>query len=177
MSEGAYLLSDDAGLPSDVRYALDALARVIERHSAALRVSVLLLTEDGTRVLDCAGPSLPVEYRNAIHRLPIGEGAGSCGTAAYRNARVVVSDIAHSPLWAPYRHLALRHGLAACWSEPIRSSTGTVLGTFAMYYDAPRSPTDAELHIIEAAAARAGVMLERARQGAARAELVADLAS
>lgn len=177
MSEEPYLLSDDAGLPSDVRYALDALARVVERRSDELRVSILLLTADGQRVLDCAGPSLPVEYRNAIHGLPIGEGAGSCGTAAYRNARVVVSDISRSPLWAPYRHLALRHGLAACWSEPIRSPAGTVLGTFAMYYSEPRVPSDAELQIIEAAATRAGVMLERPRHGAARAELVADLAS
>lgn len=177
MDEGAHLLSDDAGLPPDVRYALDALARVVERHSVELRVSILLLADDGLRVLDCAGPSLPIEYRNAIHGLPIGEGAGSCGTAAYRNARVVVSDISRSPLWAPYRHLALRHGLAACWSEPIRSPAGTVLGTFAMYYNEPRVPSDAELHIIEAAAGRAAAMIERARQGAGRSELVADLAS
>ncbi|MGH7445451.1 MAG: hypothetical protein ACREKM_11260, partial [Longimicrobiales bacterium] len=110
MAARGQLLSLDAGLSPDVRYALDALARVVERHSGDIRVSVLLLSDDGMHVLDCAGPSLPVEYRNAIHGLEIGEGAGSCGTAAFRNARVIVSDIARDPLWERYRHLALPHG-------------------------------------------------------------------
>ncbi|MGH7445670.1 MAG: hybrid sensor histidine kinase/response regulator, partial [Longimicrobiales bacterium] len=65
--------------------------------------------------------------------------------------------------------------LAACWSEPIRSRAGDVLGTFALYYDEPRVPTPTDLHIIEAAALRAAVMLERSREGAGRAALVDDL--
>lgn len=169
------LLSDGAGLPPDIRFALDALARVVERHSSDFRASVLLLSEDGRHILDCAGPHLPVEYRNAIHNLEIGEGRGSCGTAAYRNERVVVSDIATDPLWDDYRDIALAHGLAACWSEPIRSSEGRVLGTFALYYDEPRAPTTADLNVIVAAAARAAAMIERAGAGVAADDLIRDL--
>ena len=165
----------DVPLPDDVRFALDALARVTERHSTGFRASVLLLSDDRRHILDCAGPHLPAEYRKAIDGLEIGEGKGSCGTAAYRNERVVVSDIASDPLWEQYRDLALPHGLAACWSEPIRARDGSVIGTFAMYYDEPRAPSQAELSIIEAAAVRAGGMLERAREGASGAELIQDL--
>lgn len=174
MSTSTTLLSDGAGLPADVRYALDALARVVERHSD-FRASVLLVSADGRHVLDCAGPRLPIEYRNAIHNLEIGEGRGSCGTAAFRNERVIVGDIATDPLWDDFRDLALPHGLAASWSEPIRSSEGAVLGTFALYYDEPREPTEADLNVIEAAASRAAVMIERATAGAGREELVSDL--
>ena len=175
MSKEPQLLSDDAGLPDDVRFALDALTRITERYSHDFHASVLLLSEDGTRLLDGAGPSLPVEYRNAIHNSEVGEGQGSCGTAAYRNERVIVTDIATDPKWDNFRDLALPHGLAACWSEPIRASSGEVLGTFALYYDTPREPAPADLQIIEAAAARAGIMLERARAGVAREELVSGL--
>ena len=70
---------------------------------------------------------------------------GSCGTAAFRNERVIVSDIRSDPLWEEYRELAAGHGLVACWSQPIRSSEGEVLGTFAMYYEEPRAPTKEEL--------------------------------
>lgn len=169
------LLSDGAGLPRDIRFALDALARVVERHSSDFRASVLLMSDDGRHILDCAGPNLPAEYRNAIHNLEIGEGRGSCGTAAYRNERVVVTDIATDPLWEGYRQLALPHGLAACWSEPIRSTEGRVLGTFALYYDEPRAPTEADLKVIEAAAGRAAAMIERAGAGVAAEDLIRDL--
>ena len=95
MSKEPQLISDHAGLPDDVRFALDALARITERYSHDFRASVLLLSEDGSRLLDCAGPSLPIDYRNAIHNSEIGEGQGSCGTAAFLNERVIVSEFVH----------------------------------------------------------------------------------
>lgn len=167
-------------LTPDIVFALDTLIRVVERQSREqagdFRASVLLVSDDGQRVLDAAAPSLPDEYRRMIDGLVIGPAAGSCGTAAFRNQRVIVSDIEHDPLWAPYRDLALPFGFKACWSEPIRSSAGEVLGTFAMYYAEKRVPTVSDLQIISAAAKRAGDMLEQGRAGADRGALVAGLA-
>lgn len=160
----------------DLGYALDTLVRVVERQSREFIASILLLSEDGRRVLDAAGPSLPRSYREAIDGLEVGPAAGSCGTAAYRNRRVIVSDIGSDPLWEGYRELARAAGLAACWSQPIRSASGQVLGTFALYYREPRSPSAEELEIIEAAARHAGTILERAAAGAGREDLMADLA-
>ena len=161
-------------LTPDVAYALETLVRVVERQSGEFRASILLLSDDGQHLLDAAGPSLPAAYRKAINGLAIGKEAGSCGTAAFRNERVVVRDIATDPLWENYRHLALPHGMASCWSQPIRSASGEVLGTFAMYYDEPREPTIDDLYIITAAADRAGVMIDKAREGANREQLVAE---
>ena len=163
-------------LNEDVVFALDTLVRVVERQSREFTASVLLLSDDGRHLVDGAAPGLPEEYRQAIDGLEIGATAGSCGTASHRNERVIVSDIGTDPLWAEYRELAAAHGLAACWSQPIRSRDGAVLGTFAMYYREPRAPTPEELEIIDAAARRAGRLLDRARAGARRAELVQDLA-
>lgn len=162
-------------LTDDVLFALDTLVRVVERQSGAFQATILILSDDGQHLLDGAGPSMPDDYRRAIHGHPIGPVAGSCGTAAYWNERVIVEDIESSPLWERYRELARKHNLAACWSQPIRSRAGEVLGTFAMYYMVPRTPTRLDLEVIEAAASRAAALLEEARAGADRHQLVANL--
>ena len=108
-----------------------------------------------------AAPSLAETYNRAIDGIKIGPAVGSCGTAAYKNERVIVPDIAIDPLWADYCELALSHGLRACWSLPIVSTTGTVLGTFACYYSEPRSPSALEYDLIERAAHLAGIAIER----------------
>jgi PAS domain S-box-containing protein len=76
---------------------------------------------------------------------------------------VVVSDIATDPLWADYCDLALAHGLRACWSTPILSSAGKVLGTFAIYYREPRSPTAQEHDLIKQISHFASIAVERRR--------------
>jgi C4-dicarboxylate-specific signal transduction histidine kinase len=66
-------------------------------------------------------------------------------------------------LWADYRDLALAHGLRACWSVPILSSAGRVLGTFATYYREPRRPTPYEHHVIERITHLASIAIEGER--------------
>jgi two-component system, sensor histidine kinase len=162
-------------LTPDVAQALEALVRLVERHSGRFRATVLMLSEDGTKLLDAAGASMPASYRAAVHGLPVGPSSGSCGTAAHRNERVIVQDIRRDPLWAEFRELAASAGVAACWSQPVRLADGALMGTFALYYDEPRSPTEAELGLIDAAAGRAALILERARAGATGDSLVAGL--
>lgn len=142
---------------------LEALCLKIEEQSPGLLCSVLLLDSDGTMLRDGAGPSLPSEYRRALDGVQIGPKVGSCGTAAYRRQPVVVSDIAQDALWAGYKDLALRHGLRACWSMPIASHDGSVLGTFACYYREPREPDSHHLQLIDRATHLAGIAIEHHR--------------
>ncbi|HEX6796483.1 MAG TPA: ATP-binding protein [Ktedonobacterales bacterium] len=129
---------------------LEAIARWVEAQSRdGVLVSLLLLDAERQHLLHGAAPSLPASYNNAIHGLAIGPSAAACGTAAYRRERVIAEDIATDPLWESYRHLALRHGLRACWSTPLIGRDGDVLGTFAMYYRQPRRPTADDLKLID----------------------------
>ena len=112
----------------------------IESDDPSMRCSILLLDAEGKHLLNCAAPSLPDFYNEAINGVEIGEGVGSCGTAAYLGKRIIVDDIATHPYWKPYRELAASAGLQSCWSEPIRSSTNKVLGTFAIYHETPGTP-------------------------------------
>ena len=114
---------------------LQALVAFVEECVGEVRGSILVLDADGTHLRHGAAPRLPDDYNRAVDGVVIGEGVGSCGTAAFRGTPVFVDDIATDPLWAPYRDLAESAGLAACWSTPILDADGTVLGTFAVYRD------------------------------------------
>ena len=135
----------------------ESLETVLGRHLLAveasadteLLTSILLLDETGTRILHGAAPSLPESYCEAIHGAEIGPAAGSCGTAAFTGHPIYVADIATDVLWDDYRHLALPHGLRACWSTPIHDPEGNILGTFAVYHLTPRSPTPSEVKSIQ----------------------------
>jgi signal transduction histidine kinase/FixJ family two-component response regulator len=140
---------------------LDAVCQLVEEQLPDVISSVLLL--DGDRLWHGGAPSLPKSYNGAIDGLVIGPSEGSCGTAAYRGEPVIVSDIATDPLWAKYRDLALSHSLRACWSTPILSTENKVLGTFAMYYRDPRSPTSQDLGLIELATHLVRIAVERDR--------------
>ena len=123
--------------------------------------SVLLLDEDSARLRHGAAPSLPEAYVKAIDGVRIGPRVGSCGTAAYRREAVFVGDIMSDPLWTDFKDLAAAHGLRSCWSMPILSHQGAVLGTFATYSNEARKPTDAELRLIDVATRIAGIAIER----------------
>lgn len=162
-----------AGAPLDD--TLTELLRVVEEQADGMLCSILLLSEDGCRVHTGAAPSLPASFVEAIEGEEIGPRAGSCGTAAYLRKQVVVTDIAQDPLWEDYRALALEAGLRACWSTPIVSRGGQVLGTFAMYYREPAAPTALHLVLIALATHLAGVAIGRARAEHDRLRLVSEL--
>jgi signal transduction protein with GAF and PtsI domain len=139
---------------------LERLVLLIEAQAPGMLCSVLLLSEDGDHVRHGAAPSLPPDYVAAIDGLQIGPRKGSCGTAIYRGEPVVVTDILNDPLWEDYRDLAAANGLRACWSTPILSGRGKVLGSFAMYYQEPRTPTGDEAGLTDVATRIAGLAIE-----------------
>lgn len=139
---------------------LERLVLLIEAQAPDMLCSVLLLSEDGDHIRHGAAPSLPPEYVKAIEGSPIGPKHGSCGTAMYRGEPVVVTDLVTDPLWEDYKELAVANGLRACWSTPILSGRGKVLGSFAMYYREPRTPTGEEAGLTEVATRIAGLAIE-----------------
>ncbi|HSE69422.1 MAG TPA: SpoIIE family protein phosphatase [Nocardioidaceae bacterium] len=148
----------------DLPEALESLLRVVERVSTGgLLASILLMDETGKHLLHGAAPSLPEFYNAAIHGVEIGPSVGSCGTAAFLRRQVIVADIGTDPLWKDYKDLALSAGLRACWSTPILGVGGRVLGTFAMYYPKPSSPSPSDLALIDVLVRTVATAIERSR--------------
>jgi PAS domain S-box-containing protein len=147
--------------PASLGDVLEGLMYGLEKQAPDSLCSILLLDPDGLHLRHGAAPSLPEAYTRAIDGASIGPKAGSCGTAAYTDRQVIVTDIASDPLWADYRELAAPHGLRACWSTPIRGSKRKILGTFAIYYREPRQPVPAEIELIERATHIIRIAIER----------------
>jgi PAS domain S-box-containing protein len=155
---------------------LDNLCLLVEEQSSGVLASILLMDPNGKQLRHGAAPHLPKTYTEAIDGTFIGPAVGSCGTAAYRAEQVIVSDITVDPLWDAFRDLALSHSLLACWSTPIFSSEGKVIGTFAMYYREARTPTAREQETIKHITHLAGVAIQRKLAETARRESEAYLA-
>jgi signal transduction histidine kinase len=140
---------------------LGELITSIERHVPHTLGSILALDPETSRVHVLSAPHLPRAFNRVVDGEPIGPAAGSCGTAAYTKQPVYSHDIASDPLWVRYREAALSEGLRACWSTPILSSEGRVLGTFALYYRDIRQPKPEELALIARVTHVAGIAIER----------------
>lgn len=146
-----------SGQPASRIY--DEIALMYEARHPGMRCSMLEL-EDGT-LLHGGAPSLPKAYCDAVHGLRNGPDVGSCGTATFTGKRVIVEDIATDPKWEKIKGPALAHGLRCCWSEPIKNSSGQVLGAFGMYYDHVASPNEAESVDLLSAARLSSIVMER----------------
>ncbi len=146
---------------------LDHLARLIEAERPGMACSILLFDPANQCLRHGAAPSLPDGYNAQVDGFPIGPTMGSCGTAAFRRERVVVAEIATDPLWAPFKEVAESYDLRACWSQPILSAGGDLLGTLAMYYREVRRPAATEIDLIETAAHVVALAIERQRTEAA----------
>jgi PAS domain S-box-containing protein len=161
------LIAEDKPL----RDILDALMRMVELESPRKTyASVLLLDVDGVHLRDGAAPSLPAGYRKAIDGITIGPAIGSCGTAAFSKKPIYVSDITTDPRWVNYKDAALEHGLRACWSIPILSTRGALLGTLAIYHPEPSAANERDLRIAEIAVRTAAIAIERKLSDAALRE-------
>jgi len=92
------------------------------------------------RLRMAAASGLPRAFAAALAELPVGPREASCGRAAHSGQVVIVEDMLCEPLLRPYLGLAAEHGVRACWSFPLHSPGGRVLGTLAFFHAAPRTP-------------------------------------
>ncbi|PKW26166.1 ATP-binding protein [Phycicoccus duodecadis] len=168
--------------PDDVRDMLERQTAVLELIAAATplrevlthiltslelfipgaRCSVLLLDREHGTLHHGAAPSLPGGYVAAIDGMAIGDGAGSCGTAAALNRAVVARDVRRDVRWVSYRPAAEAAGLRSCWSTPIEGPDGLPVGTFAVYHPEPHRPTRREQLLVERFTHLASVAIEHA---------------
>jgi len=161
LRDGQAQILEMIAMGAPLEAVLDRLVRLVESQLTGIFGSILLLDEDRVHLRHGAAPSLAEAYTKAIEGVRIGANVGSCGAAAYRREPVVVADIAKDPLWKDYRELAAAHGYRSCWSTPILSNHGEVLGVFAMYSMSVREPSPVETRLIDIATHIAGIAIER----------------
>ncbi len=147
-----------AGAP--LAEVLAIITQLVESRNDGTLCTIWLPTDDGRQLYCAAAPSLPGFISGAGSML-IGPKGGSCGTAVHRREPVYVTDILNDPVWDDYRHRLLPFGIRAVWSQPLFTSDGKVLGTFAIHYREARTPNAADLDLIENFSHIAGIAIER----------------
>ena len=144
---------------------LEALCQFVESMASGCYCSVVLVDPSGTCLEHGAAPSLPDSFVTSIVGRPLNADSGPCAMAAYLNEQVIAADLTTETRWAAdeWCPMALAHGVRACWSTPISSSAGNVLGAFAIYYPEPRMPTPLDQAIIAQFTHIASITVERQR--------------
>jgi PAS domain S-box-containing protein len=142
---------------------LEFTVRAVEAEIPSSICSIHLVDDTGTRLVHGAAPNMPGFFNESVNGLEIGDGVGSCGTAAFRRKLCIVEDVRAHPYWESVRPLAERAGVRACWSQPVLSAERKVLGTFAIYHRQPRGPSARDIETIEAAASYVSLAITRKR--------------
>lgn len=138
---------DDLLARRPLAHILGAISQHLQDLNPHMLVSIMLLDERQCLHL-AAAPSLPEPYRQAIDGLPAQLELGSCGHAACSGELVIAENLDTHPYWQGGRTQALAAGLHACWSLPFKDDNARVLGTFGIYYDQPRRPSEADIALV-----------------------------
>ncbi|MFS2078819.1 response regulator [Telluria sp. Tellsp131] len=147
---------------------LDVLARTAEDYTGGAALASVQLMAGGGRLQHAAAPSLAVEFQRALDTVPVGPVAGAAGSAAWQGAPIVCADIATDPLWQQHVLLAQAHGLRAARALPILAPSGTVLGTFTLYYRERRLPNPQEEAALALLANTASLVIGQRHEAAER---------
>ncbi len=161
MREGQAQIIEMIAMGAPLEDVLEHLVHLVESQFRRVIGSALLLDGTWKHSGRDAAQSLLAAHREAVDGLCIGPNAGPTGEAACRQEALIVVDIKTDPPGVDHRDFAAAHGLHSCWSKPILSHEGAVLGTFAICSKESREPEDAELRVIDVATRIAGIAIER----------------
>jgi PAS domain S-box-containing protein len=146
----------------ELRDVLTTIAHFHETQCAGVECAFHLIDDDGLTLRSASAPSMRPEFIDGMDEVVVGPHASTCGTAVYRREQVITADISADRLWNDYRALALEQGYRSCWSMPIRSPQGRVLGALTMYRRQVHTPSPSELRVSGMATQLAGIAVDRA---------------
>lgn len=117
---------------------------------------------DGKMSLEwISAPSLPPSYLARLPEIPIDPRSGSCGLSASTMQPAFINDVREHSAWDLYRDYVILAGFYSCYSLPVISREGKVLGTLGAYFRKPHQASDFEMSIWYRAVNLVGILLER----------------
>jgi len=148
---------------------LNALCSFVENTATECSCGVYLIDWSGPTFHYAAAPSVPATFYEPIDGAVLRDEIGPCAIAVRLKTQVIAADIESDVQWkdSAFRTLALANGIKSCWSTPIYSLAGAVLGTFALYQRTPARPTPVQLDLIAQVTHIASIAIERTQGEAA----------
>jgi hypothetical protein len=125
---------------------LGVLVRTAIEHAGGKARAAFYLADAGqTELHHVVG--MPEAYARCVKGFSIGTQSLACGLAAAIRRPVVTPDVFAEVRWKPWAWLAEQFQYRACWSFPLVTQSGTVLGSFAMYHPDRREATPRDLEL------------------------------
>lgn len=154
---------------------LDEIALFVEKLIPESVCYILLTDADRRRLQFAAGPRAPDMLKNLA--VPIGDGEGACGTAAWSRDAVIVENTMTDIRFSKYRELVGALDIQSCWSSPIFEVAQSedakwlseshrklpVVGTLAVCRRFHGTPDDETRNSIETAVRLAEIAISRIR--------------
>jgi signal transduction histidine kinase len=132
----------------------------IEQADTDMRCAFYLADPDGL-LRHLTG--MPESFAEHVDGFAIGPDSLPCGVAVYTGKPVIIPDITQDPRWQDWLDLAREHAIRACWSFPVETSSGKVVGTFAMYFSEPRDATPRNYASAAVLTRAAAIIISRAQ--------------
>ncbi len=151
----AECLAQDAPLPE----ILHLIAMGAERQVHGIGCSIKLLDEHGDHLVDVAPSGLP--DRAVRVGISVDNRHIACAAAVQRGMRSEEGNLRPHPCGEDCRAPADQAQPVACWSEPILSMNGAVLGVFACYWTPQFAPDTGDIELLHEAARLAGFAIEK----------------
>jgi GAF domain-containing protein len=99
-----------------------------------------------------------LDYFNQVEH-----GKAACGTALQRKERVIIEDVATSPIFAGTTALdvMLAAEARAVQTTPLVNRSGWILGMISTHYSMPQRPSERDLRLLDLLARQAADLIER----------------
>ncbi len=143
-----------------LEHSLGLLVRgAIDRFGPQARAAFYRANADGTTLHHITGMS--PEYAQIIDGFKIAPESLSCGLATHTGKPVLTADVREEPRWLPWLSVAERFDFRGCWSFPLNTSQGQILGSLAVYWQTPREALPPDVAFANAVADTAAIIIAR----------------
>jgi PAS domain S-box-containing protein len=152
------------------------LRTAMDKAESDVKAAFYGVDDDGSCLHPIAATSaMPDAYLRAIDNLEIGADSLACGLAAHTGQPILTRDVTEESRWDPLLHLAEEADFRGCWSFPIETVAGDVVGTFAMYHRDPREATPRDRELAGIVTQAAAIIISRHNESEERKQAQEEL--
>lgn len=120
-----------------------------------------LYNKDKSLLVPFSAPGLPSGYVDLVREgVAVSLEMGSCGAAAFTKDCYIVRDISSHPNYTAHRDVLLSNNLHSCWSLPLISAGGKLLGTLGIYHGSIKVPDEFERELVKRVGSFLQILIE-----------------
>jgi len=153
------MLARDAPLLEILR----TIVHTVEKEHADMLCCILLVGDEGRQLLGGSVSSSAAPGYPAVQAVTVDTTADLGDHPIPSGRHLIVGDTTSHPCFSRCDAEARKAALRTCWSRPIISHSGKVLGAIAMYRKSATSQTDEDIRVIEQITNLAGIAIEQSR--------------